>query len=66
MVYFQTKNPFLDGLGIENVGIFCGHFTIWYILWSFGIFCGHLVNFSPFWYVAARKIWQPWYGVKSG
>jgi hypothetical protein len=24
-----------------------------YILWLFGIF-------FPFWYVAARKIWQPW------
>jgi hypothetical protein len=29
-------------------------------LWPFGTFFGHLVNFSPFWYVAPRKIWQPW------
>jgi hypothetical protein len=36
------------------------------------IFCGHLeyfmailVNVSPFWYVAQRKIWQPWSQVTS-
>jgi hypothetical protein len=37
--------------------IFCGHLVyfvaIWYILWPFDIF-------FLFWYVAARKIWQPW------
>jgi hypothetical protein len=33
--------------------------TIWYSLWPFGVFFGPLVNFSPFWYVAPRKIWQP-------
>jgi hypothetical protein len=41
----------------------CGHVeyyrTIRYISCPFGIFCGHLVNFSPFWYVVPRKIWQP-------
>jgi hypothetical protein len=25
-----------------------------------GIFCGHLLYYSPFGYVVARKIWQPW------
>jgi hypothetical protein len=33
----------LEGLGIENVGIFCGDLeyfiTIWYVLLPFGIFC---------------------------
>jgi hypothetical protein len=45
----------LEGLAMENVGIFYVHlvcFTaIGNILWSLGIFCGHLVYFSPFWYV---------------
>jgi hypothetical protein len=34
--------------------------SIWYILQPFGIFSGYLLQFFPFWYVAARKIWQPW------
>jgi hypothetical protein len=29
-------------------------------IWSF---YGHLVYFSPYWYVAPRKIWQPCLGV---
>jgi hypothetical protein len=41
----------LDGLAMEDVGIFCGHlvnFTgIWHTLWTFGIFCGNLVYFPP-------------------
>jgi hypothetical protein len=50
------------------------HFmAIWYILWPFGTFYGHLVHFMTiwwcssnsvyfpkFWYIASRKIWQPW------
>jgi hypothetical protein len=39
--------------------------TIWSILRPFGIFYGHLVYFPPSWYVAQRKIWQPW-GVTVG
>jgi hypothetical protein len=39
---------------------------IWYILWTFGIFYGHLEYFFPFWYVASRKIWQPWYTPMAG
>jgi hypothetical protein len=58
----------LDGLAMEDAGKF-----IWYILlpliyfWQFGRFYGYLVNFMviwyilPFWYVLARKIWQPRY-----
>jgi hypothetical protein len=56
---------------MEDVDIFYLHFVycmaVWYILWSFGIFYSHLVYlleilvyFPPFWYVVARKIWQPW------
>jgi hypothetical protein len=52
MVYFQTKSPnlgkFLEGLGMEKVGVFNGHLkyimavwyilmAIWYTLWPFGI-----------------------------
>jgi hypothetical protein len=54
----------LEGLPIENLGIFYDHliyFTvIGNILWPFGIFRGRLVYFSPFWYFVPRKIWQPW------
>jgi hypothetical protein len=49
---------------MEDVGIFYGHsvhFTVLcYILWTFGVVRGNLVSFSPFWYFAPRKIWQPW------
>jgi hypothetical protein len=46
MVYLQTKSPnlgkFLEGVGMENVGLFYDllvHFTaIWYIVWAIGIF----------------------------
>jgi hypothetical protein len=45
------------GIAMEDVGIV--YFTaIWYILWPFGIFSAYL-DFFPFWYVLARKIWQP-------
>jgi hypothetical protein len=49
----------LEGLGIENVGVFCGHLkyftTIGYVLWPLGIFSVNLVNF----FLVPRKIWQP-------
>jgi hypothetical protein len=48
---------------MEDVGIFYGHlvyFTdIRYILWPLVTFSGSLVYLFPFWYVVARKIWQP-------
>jgi hypothetical protein len=40
--------------------------VIWSIFKSFGKVWGHFVSFVaicyifPFWYVAPRKIWQPW------
>jgi hypothetical protein len=58
-IFSNQKSKFgyiLEGLAMEDVGIFLCPFgaftTIWYILWLFGIF-------FPFWYVVARKIWQP-------
>jgi hypothetical protein len=53
----------LQGLAMEDVGIFRGHlihFTVFcYISWPFGIVGGNLVYFFPFWYFVPRKIWQP-------
>jgi hypothetical protein len=49
---------------MEDVAIFHGHLvhlTVFrYILLTFCIVRGNLVYFSPFWYLAPRKIWQPW------
>jgi hypothetical protein len=46
----------LDGLGIENVGIFYGHLVYimatWYILWPLGIYYG--IYFVIIWYVFSR------------
>jgi hypothetical protein len=61
MLYFQNRKYTLEGLGIDNVGIFCGHsqyfnnyLVCFLAIWSFG-------EFSPvFWYVVPRQIWQPW------
>jgi hypothetical protein len=51
---------FLEGLKIENVGIFCAHLesivAIWCVLRSFGNFVVILGHFSPFRYFAPRKI----------
>jgi hypothetical protein len=44
---------------MEDVDIIYDHLVNWYSLWPFGIFLSYLVYFSPFWYVEARKIWQP-------
>jgi hypothetical protein len=47
------------------------HTPHWYILCSLDIFLapwqifGHLVYFVPFWYVAPRKIWQPWFTIEA-
>jgi hypothetical protein len=67
MVYFRTKKSqfgyILEGLGVENFGIFM---TIWNILRPFGKFYGSLVLFRVIWYYFSRfgtfgpsKIWQP-------
>jgi hypothetical protein len=40
MVYFHTKNiifTYLEGLGVENFGIFFMYWVIWYVLCQFGI-----------------------------
>jgi hypothetical protein len=50
MVSFRTKNPnfgkILEGLAMEDVGIFCGHSEY---LKPVGIFHGHLVYFEGLW-----------------
>jgi hypothetical protein len=65
-IFSNQKSQFgykLEGLAMEDFGIFYGHFVyfkaIGYILWLFSIFYGYLLYFSPFWYVVPRKIWQP-------
>jgi hypothetical protein len=47
---------------LQPFDILYGHLVYFTaILWSFCMFNGYLVHFSPFWYVVARKIWQPCY-----
>jgi hypothetical protein len=64
MVYFHIKNlnlgKTLERLAMKDFMVICP------ILLQFGIFYGDLVNFFrlfgivfPFWFVVARKIWQP-------
>jgi hypothetical protein len=60
----KSQFGYISGLGMENVGMLLGqlehfwpygtvyiHFVYAYILWSFG-------QFSPFWYIVPRNIWQ--------
>jgi hypothetical protein len=53
----------LEGLAIEEVGIFYRHLVYftphWNILWPFGIFCGKLVYIYLFWYIAPKKSGNP-------
>jgi hypothetical protein len=70
-IFSNKKSRFgviLDGLAMEDVGIFCGHlvsFTaIWYILKPFGLFYGYLLYFSGFGmlhqeYLADRGLTSP-------
>jgi hypothetical protein len=48
---------------MEDVGIFYGRFVNFPPL---GILCGFLVKFPPFWYIAPRKIWQPFSAAARG
>jgi hypothetical protein len=72
MVYFQTQNPYLgmfwSALEYTSLAYFV---AIRNILQTFGMLHGHLVYFVAnlvyfvdilvyFWFVASRKIWQPW------
>jgi hypothetical protein len=68
MVYFQTSyGTFWKPLN-GNFGYLLG-MTIWYKyfvaicfkLCQFDIFCGHFFYPPPYWYIASRKIWQPWH-----
>jgi hypothetical protein len=50
-LFSNRKSKFgyiLDGLALEDVGIFYGHLVH---LWSFLIFNGHLVYFVVIWYI---------------
>jgi hypothetical protein len=59
---FKTKNPNLGTFFSVLQGKMLVKFmAIWSILLPFRIFCGHFGIFYPFWYVAPRKIWQPWW-----
>jgi hypothetical protein len=63
-----------ENLGMENVGIFhdrLGYFAaVWYRLCTSILDClrpfGMYTYFNPFWYVAPRKVWQPWFRRKTG
>jgi hypothetical protein len=67
MVYFQTQNPNLGNFWRVLQWKTCVYFgDIWSNLQPSGLLHRHLVNlvviwynFSPFWYVVPRKIWQP-------
>jgi hypothetical protein len=66
-LFSNQKSKFvelLEGLAMEDDGIFYGHlvyFTVFCcILWTFGKVRGNLIYFFPFWYFVTRKIWQPW------
>jgi hypothetical protein len=48
----------MEDFGVNYVHLV--YFTaVWNILRPFGIFYGYLVDFSPFWFVVPRKLWQP-------
>jgi hypothetical protein len=53
----------LEGLAMENVGIFYIHLVyfmaIGNIVWPFGIFCGNLVYKSPFGILDQEKSGNP-------
>jgi hypothetical protein len=66
---FKTKNPnlgkflrvlqwkmlkyFMDiGSILQQIGLFYDHLVCFMVIWY--------MYFSPFWYVAPRKIWHPW------
>jgi hypothetical protein len=49
---------FLEGLAMEDVGIFYGHLVfytaIWFSLQPFGVLHRHLVYFGEIWYILSR------------
>jgi hypothetical protein len=65
-IFSNQKSQFgqiLEGLEMENVGIFYGYLenitAIWYILWPFGKLVIIWYFFSQFWFIVSKKIWQP-------
>jgi hypothetical protein len=62
MAYFQAKNPNLCKFGgVLQWKMFVYFMAICYILLPFG-YVMVIWYIFPFWYVAPRKIWQPWPG----
>jgi hypothetical protein len=68
-LFSNQKSKFglnLEGPSREDVGIFYVHLIFVPILWPFVIFMDiSYISWIfgivfPFWYVVARKIWQPW------
>jgi hypothetical protein len=74
LVCFHTKNPNLCIFSLDLEWKMLVYFmAIWNILRPFSIFYGQIIYlrqfgnfmviwyiFPPFWYIAPRKIWQPW------
>jgi hypothetical protein len=63
-IFFRPNIQNLEGLAIEDVGIFIAILSIFRpngicILWQFGTCCGYLVHSSPFWYVYGEKSGNP-------
>jgi hypothetical protein len=61
-LFYYQKSQFgyiLEGLGMENVGIFYDHLeyimAFWYNLWRFGAVSSHLVFFAVFGMFRTKK-----------
>jgi hypothetical protein len=54
-----------EGLAVEDFGVFYVHFVyilyghLVYYIHGYSVYLMVIWYFSPFWYVVARKIWQP-------
>jgi hypothetical protein len=59
MVYFHTKMPIMEGLGMKKFGYFM---TIWFLVFllTFVIFMAILIYLCHFGWLCHDKIWQPW------
>jgi hypothetical protein len=63
----NQKSPFGHILEASESKVLVNFAALWNVLQPLGmfngqvgIFCNQLVIFCPFWYVAPRKILQPW------
>jgi hypothetical protein len=71
-IFFNQKSQFrslLEGLSMEDDGVFYGHLvhfqTVWSIFRPFGPFSDHLVYFMAIWYIFPVSVFFPplWYVV---